>query len=157
MRAVELKSQASRVDFFSNSGGPSILNFALNASEINIAGQGGTTTINNQLEVIASATFQGNITMCGGVASFSFVGGRGQLGSTPFAHDDGILSDTLFNKNIDILNVLVVGTTDEGYNQVDTAGAGTWGGASYQQAVNIGGIVEPTVEHEVAPLGKVKF
>ena len=70
--------------------------------------------------------------MCGGVASFSFVGGRGQLGSTPFAHDDGILSDTLFNKNIDILNVLVVGTTEEGYNQVDTAGAGLWGGAAYQ-------------------------
>ena len=143
---VRLSTTAGKVSFFSDSGSASIVDFALNASEINIAGQGGTTTINNQLEVIASATFQGNITMCGGVASFSFVGGRGQLGSTPFAHDDGILSDTLFNKNIDILNVLVVGTTDEGYNQVDTAGAGLWGGAAYQQTVtSIGGtpVVEP--------------
>ena len=141
---VELKSQASRVDFFSNSGGPSILNFALNASEINIAGQGGKTTINNQLEVIASAKFNGDVHMCGGVASFAFDGGRAQLGTDASTHEDGILGDTLFNKNIDILNVLVVGTTDEGYNQVDTAGSGTWGGAAYQQAVNIGGIIEPT-------------
>ena len=141
---VELKSQASQVDFFSNSGGPSILNFALNASEINIAGQGGKTTINNQLEVVASAKFLGDMHMCGGVASFAFEGGRAQLGTDVSAHDDGILSDTLFNKNIDILNVLVVGTTEEGYNQVDTAGSGTWGSAAYQQSVNIGGVIEPT-------------
>jgi hypothetical protein len=32
---TSLKSQASQVDFFSNTGGPSIINFALNASEIN--------------------------------------------------------------------------------------------------------------------------
>ena len=42
---VTLSTTAGQVDFFSNSGGPSILNFALNASEINIAGQGGKTTI----------------------------------------------------------------------------------------------------------------
>ena len=148
---VTLSTTAGQVDFFSNSGSASIINFGLNASEINIAGQGGVTTVNNQLEVIASATFQGNITMCGGVASFSFVGNRGQLGSPEFAHADGILSDTLFNKNIDIINVLVVGTTDEGYNQVDTAGAGLWGGAAYQQEVtNIGG--SPVVEPQSFPL-----
>jgi len=141
---VSLKSQASQVDFFSNTGGPSTLNFATNASEINIAGQGGETTINNQLRVIASAQFDGNITMCGGVASFSFDGARGQMGTDPVEHEDGILSESLFNKNVDILNVLVKNPSDEGYNQVDTAGAGQWGGAAYQQSVNIGGTIEPT-------------
>ena len=142
---VNLTTSAGKVSFFSNSGSASILDFALNASEINIAGQGGLTTINNQLRVVASAQFDGNILMCGGVAAFSFLGDRAQLGSTAFAHADGILSDTLFNKNIDILNVLVLQTTDEGYNQVDTAGAGLWGGTAYQQEVtNIGGA--PAVE-----------
>ena len=91
-----------------------------------------------------------NITLCGGVASFSFLGDRAQLGSTVFAHDDGIISDTLFNKNIDILNVLVIGTTAEGYNEVDTAGSGDWGGAVYQQEIsNIGG--NPVVEPQTLP------
>ena len=148
---VRLSTGAGKVSFFSDSGSASIVDFALNASEINIAGQGGLTTINNQLRVIASAQFDGNILMCGGVASFSFLGDRGQLGSSPFAHDDGVISDTLFNKNIDILNVLVKQTTEEGYNQVDTAGSGGWGGAAYQQAVqSIGG--SPVVEPQVFPL-----
>ena len=143
---VTLSTTAGAVNFFSNSGSASTINFGLNASEINIAGQGGKTTINNQLEVIASATFNGNITMCGGVAAFSFIGGRGKLGSPITAHDDGILSDTLFNKNIDILNVLVKLTTEEGYNEVDTAGSGNWGGAGFQAArTALGGtpVVEP--------------
>ena len=142
---VSLKSQASQVDFFANTGGPSIINFATNASEINIAGQGGVTTINNQLEVIASAKFNGDVHMCGGVASFAFTGGRAQLGTDIVAHEDGIISQSLFNKNIDILNVLVKGTNEEGYNQVDTAGAGNWGGAAYQNSINTGGSVEPII------------
>ena len=140
---VSLKSLATQVDFFSNSGGPSTINFATNASEINIAGQGGKTTINNQLEVIASAKFNGDVHMCGGVASFAFTGGRAQLGTDIVAHEDGIISSSLFNKNVDILNVLVKQTNEEGYNQVDTAGAGQWGGASNQQLINTGGTVEP--------------
>ena len=140
---VSLKSLATQVDFFSNSGGPSTINFATNASEINVAGQGGKTTINNQLEVIASAKFNGDVHMCGGVASFAFTGGRAQLGTDIVAHEDGIISSSLFNKNVDILNVLVKQTNEEGYNQVDTAGAGQWGGASNQQLVNTGGLVEP--------------
>ena len=148
--SVRLSTTAGTVSFFSDSGSASTINFATNASEINIAGQGGTTTINNQLRVIASARFDGNITLCGGVASFSFTGDRGQLGSSIFAHADGILSDTLFNKNIDILNVLVIGTTEEGYNEVDTAGSGDWGGVVYQQTIsNIGGT--PVVEPQTLP------
>ena len=36
-------------------------------------------------------------------------------------------------------------TNEEGYNQVDTAGAGEWGGTSYQNSINTGGSVEPIV------------
>ena len=83
--------------------------------------------------------------MCGGVASFAFTGGRAQLGTDITAHEDGIISQSLFNKNIDILNVLVKSSNEEGYNQVDTAGAGNWGGVAFQNSVNTGGSVEPIV------------
>ena len=39
--------------------------------------------------------------------------------------------------------MIVKQSNEEGYNQVDTAGAGQWGGASYQDSVNTGGTVEP--------------
>jgi len=140
---ANLRSQASFINFFSNSGGPSTINFGLNASEVNIAGQGGTTTINNSLYVVASAKFDGNILLCGGLASFAFEGVRGQLGTAFTGHDDGVEPDGTFTKNVDILNVLVLDPTDDGYNAVDTAGSGQWGGNAYQQAVtNIGGIPE---------------
>ena len=48
------------------------------------------------------------------------------------------------------MNVLVIGTTAEGYNEVDTAGSGDWGGAVYQQEIsNIGG--NPVVEPQTLP------
>ena len=143
---VTLSTTAGQVDFFSNSGSASVINFGLNASEINIAGQGGTTTINNQLEVIASAKFNGDVTICGGIASFAFDGARAQLGSAIATHEDGIISETIFNKNVDIINVKVLNSSDAGYNEVDTAGNGTWGGAGFQAPrANLGGtpVVEP--------------
>ena len=148
--SAELRSQASLISFFSNSGGPSTINFGLNASEVNIAGQGGTTTINNSLHVVASAKFDGNILLCGGLASFSFIGDRAQMGSTISAHGDGVEPDGSFTKNVDILNVLVLGPTDDGYNAVDTAGSGQWGGTAFQQEVTtIGGT--PEVEPQDLP------
>ena len=140
---ARMRSQASVIDFFSNSGGPSTINFALNASEINIAGQGGKTTINNQLEVIASAKFNSNILLCGGLSSFSFSGNRAQMGSVISTHDDGVNPDGTFIKNVDILNVLVLDPLTDGYNAVDTAGSGTWGGASDQDAETFDSSAEP--------------
>ena len=140
---ANLRSQASFINFFSNSGGPSTINFGLNASEVNIAGQGGTTTINNSLHVVASAKFDGEILLCGGSAAFTILGDRAQLGSAISAHSDGVEPDGSFTKNVDILNVLVLEPTDDGYNAVDTAGSGQWGGSAYQQEVtNIGGTPE---------------
>ena len=49
-----------------------------------------------------------------------------------FLHADGVIVPQVqFNKNIDILNVSVLQRGD-GYNQVDNAKVGNWGGASYQ-------------------------
>ena len=77
--------------------------------------------------------------MCGGLASFAFNASRGQSGTTISAHADGVIVPQVqFNKNIDILNVLRLATSEDGYNQVDTAGAGNWGGASYQGDQSIG-------------------
>ena len=137
--SVRLSTTAGTVSFFSDSGSASTINFGLNASEVNIAGQGGKTTINNQLEVIASAKFNGNMHMCGGLASFAFSASRGQSGTTISAHDDGVIvADLQFNKNIDILNVTRLATTDTGYNQIDSAGSGNWGSSSYQDDQSIG-------------------
>ena len=147
---VRLSTTAGTVNFFSDSGSASTINFGLNASEVNIAGQGGKTTINNQLEVIASAEFNGDVKICGGLASFAFEGLRGQSGSTIVEHQSGVLGQSQFNKNIDILNVNRLAVTDDGYNQIDTAGSGNWGGSAYQQEVtNIGGT--PVVEPQFLP------
>jgi len=130
----EIRSQSSFVNLFSNSGGPSTVNFALTASELNIAGQGGTTKINNKLNVVASSKFDAGIQLCGGVEAFSFIGQRARMGSSEVSHDDGINPNGTFTKNVDLLNVSVLLPTDDGYNQVDTSGAGNWGGTLFQEA-----------------------
>ena len=142
---TSLSSQSQTISFFSNSGGPSVINFATNASEVNIAGQGGTTKINNQLEVVASAKFLADIHLCGGTTSFEFTGNRAQMGSVlPSSSNGGNnfwktgienpYSDTNPDKNVDILNVLVKTSTDADYNEVNTEGTDPWGGSEYQNA-----------------------
>jgi hypothetical protein len=135
---VSVGTEAGIVQFFT--GNTQTLDFATNASEINIGGQGGQTKVRNNLVVDAAARFNSNVTLCGGFASFSFVGNRAQLGSTSFSHSSGILGQNTYNSNIDIINVFVVGVVNQnaptpaeltaGFNRIDTAGAGVWGGNS---------------------------
>ena len=144
---VTLGTEAGIVKFFS--GNTQTLDFATNASEINIGGQGGTTKIRNNLLVDASSRFNSSITLCGGFASFSFLGDRAQLGSTIISHASGILGANQYNQNIDIVNVLVVDVVDEanptaaeltaGFNRIDTQGSDPWGDANYQSVVVGGG------------------
>ena len=144
---ISIGTEAGIVQFFTNN--TQTLDFATNASEINIGGQGGQTKVRNNLIVDAGARFNSNITLCGGFASFSFVGNRAQLGSISFSHSSGILGQNTFNSNIDIINVFVVSVVDQnaptpaeltaGFNRVDTAGAGVWGGnagvSNFQAAI----------------------
>jgi len=134
---VTLNTEAGIVSLFS--GNTQTIDVATNSSEVNIAGQGGTTTVRNNLEVDGTATFNGSVNLCGGTSAFSFVGDRAQLGSTPFAHASGIISVGTYNKNIDIINVLEVIEADPNYNRLDTAGSGVWGGTTFQNVIAAAG------------------
>ena len=135
---VTVGTEAGIVEFFG--GNTQTLDFASNASEINIGGQGGTTKIRNNFLADGSSRFNSNITMCGGYASFSFTGNRAQLGSTIRAHSSGILGLNSYIQNVDLVNVYVIPVVNQniptaleltaGFNRIDTAGAGVWGGNS---------------------------
>ena len=129
-QVVTLSTEAGIVSFFS--GNTQTIDFALNASEVNIAGQGGTTTIRNSLEIDGETTFNASVKLCGGTSSFSFVGTGASLGTTAIAHASGILGPSSFNQNIDIVNVLELPSSDSRYNRIDTAGSASWGDATFQ-------------------------
>ena len=137
-QVVTLRTEAGVVNFFTTQ--TQTLNFATNASLITIGGQGGSTKIRNNFTVDANARFNADIKLCGGNASYSFIGNRGQLGTNTFTHASGELGNNTFNNNIDLLNVAVITVADfnnpttaninAGFNRIDTAGAGVWGGNS---------------------------
>ena len=143
---VKLSSTAGKVEFFSGNSATSALDFATNASTILVGGQGGSTTVRNNLVVDATLRVNSDITLCGGFASYSFTAFRAQMGSPAFEHATGILGGNLFNSNVDLISVLRVATTDAVYNALDTAGSGEWGSTDYQEEITqIPGTVEPTV------------
>ena len=127
---VTLSTEAGIVSFFS--GNTQTIDFGLNASEVNIAGQGGTTTIRNNVEIDGETTFNSSVKLCGGTSSYSFVGVGASLGTTPIAHASGILGPSTFNQNVDIVNVLEVVSSDPNFNRIDTAGSASWGDATFQ-------------------------
>ena len=150
LESVKLTSTAGKLEFFSGNSATNKVDFALNASEIVIGGQGGSTRIRNNLIVDSTARFNSDVTLCGGFASYSFTADRAQSGSNRIAHPTGILGNNLFNSNVDIITVARYVDGDSQYNQIDTTGSGNWGGNFYQQAItNIGG--NPQVEPQNLP------
>ena len=141
-QVVTLRTEAGVLDFFTTQ--TQTVNFATNASLITIAGQGGSTTVRNNFIVDANARFNADIKLCGGNASYSFAGNRGQMGTNTFAHASGVLGQNTFNSNIDIINVSVITVVDQnnptsaeiaaGFNRVDTTGSAPWGDTTYQEA-----------------------
>jgi hypothetical protein len=125
---LDVTGSAGTVNFFSNSGATSTLNFATNAALVTMGAQGGTTTIRNSLTVDATLSVKGNSIVVGGTAAFSFNATRSRLGSTQTTHT-GTPSGIPADKNVDF--VIITTTT----NVLDTAGAGTWGGTFFQQAI----------------------
>ena len=134
---TDVTSSSRTVNLLSNSGGPSIVNFARNAAEVNISGQGGTTTINNGLNVAASSKFDASIQLCGGLQSFSFKGYRGRMQSVLTTHGSGANPDGTFTPNVDLLNVANLTQGQDGYNIADFAGGSDWGSTAYQAARTI--------------------
>ena len=131
---TKLESPSGTVEFFSGNSATSILKFAENASEVTIAGQGGTTKVRNNLIVDGTSRFNSDMTLCGGYASYSFVGLRASAGTAIESHTSGILGNNLFNKNVDLITVYAAASSvgDGTYNAVDTAGTGNWGGSTFQ-------------------------
>ena len=130
---TKFESPSGTVEFLSGNSATSIVDFATNASTLRIAGQGGTTTIRNNLVVDATSRFNADMTLCGGNASYSFVGRRAQAGSTIQSHTSGVLGNNLYNNNVDLITVLVSTAGTGELNKIDTAGSGDWGGTAYQQ------------------------
>ena len=148
---VKLSSTAGTVEFFSGNSATSKLDFATNASDITIGGQGGDTRVRNNLIVDSTARFNSDVTLCGGYASYSFVADRAQTGSGRITHTSGILGNNIFNSNVDIISVARVATNDVRYNAVDTSGSGDWGGSVYQnQITTVGGT--PLIQPQVLPV-----
>jgi len=129
---VKLESTAGTVEFFSGNSATSTLKFGENASLVTIAGQGGTTTVRNNLIVDGYVRGNSDITLCGGYASYSFTAYRAQVGSVIEPHTSGVLGNNLFNKNVDLINVLRSTAATGELNKIDTAGSGTWGGTGFQ-------------------------
>jgi len=130
---TKFESSSGTVEFLSGNSATSTVDFATNASTLRIAGQGGTTTIRNNLVVDATSRFNADVTLCGGNASYSFVGRRAQAGSTIQSHTSGVLGNNLFDSNVDLITVLVSSANTGELNKIDTAGSGDWGGTAYQQ------------------------
>ena len=125
---LDVTGTAGTVNFFSNSGATSVLNFATNAAIISIGAQGGITTVRNSLAVDATLSVKGNSIVVGGTAAFSFNGTRSRLGSTQTSHT-GTPTGIPTDKNVDFITITT--TT----NVLDTAGTSTWGGTFFQQAI----------------------
>ena len=132
---TKFESPSGTVEFLSGNSATSVVDFATNAATLTIAGQGGTTTIRNNLRVNATTRFDADVTLCGGFASYSFVGFRAQAGSGIQTHASGVLGNNQYNNNVDLISVAAFApTTPTGeYNQIDTPGSGAWGGTGFQQ------------------------
>ena len=131
---TKFESTSGFVEFLSGNSATSNVDFATNASTLTIAGQGGTTTIRNNLRVNATSRFDADVTLCGGYASYSFVGYRAQAGSDIQTHASGVLGGNQYNSNVDLITVAASapGTSTGEYNEIDTAGTGDWGSTAFQ-------------------------
>ena len=131
---TKFESPSGFVEFLSGNSATSNVDFATNASTLTIAGQGGTSTIRNNLRVNATSRFDADVTLCGGYASYSFVGYRAQAGSGIQTHASGVLGGNQYNSNVDLITVAAAAssTSTGEYNEIDTAGTGGWGSTAFQ-------------------------
>ena len=129
---TKFESPSGTFEFLSGNSATNNVDFATNASTLTVGGQGGTTTIRNNLRVNATSRFDADVTLCGGYASYSFVGYRAQAGSTIQSHTSGVLGNNLFDSNVDIVNILVptgsITTITAECNQFDSGANEKWGG-----------------------------
>ena len=129
-----------------------VLNLANNASTITFGGQGGNTKVRNALTVDASLSVNGNTILNGGLSSFDFNGNRAQLGTPALALTGQAASP--IDKPVDLVTIVngTVGNATYFVNQVDTAGAGAWGGAAFQSSIPVYSLPALTGNNYYLPL-----
>jgi hypothetical protein len=97
------------------------LKLGTNATTFEMGSTGGTTTIRNTLNVLASAIVEGNIRLDGGLNAGIIEIERGRFNTTIVPHVIGGVE----NSNIDFYQYVDTG------RRIDTGGVAPWGGTSY--------------------------
>jgi len=97
------------------------VNIATNATTFNMGSTGGTTTIRNTLNVLASAIVEGDIRLDGGLKAGIIEVGRGRFGTGRIAHPVAGIQ----NPNIDFYQYNDTGRF------IDTAGVSQWGNNTF--------------------------
>ena len=97
------------------------VNLATNATTFNMGSTGGTTTIRNTLNVLASAIVEGDIRLDGGLRAGIIEVIRGRFGTTRTPHAIGGIQ----NPNIDFYKYESTG------RNIDTAGVSFWGSNTF--------------------------
>jgi len=97
------------------------VNLATNATSFSMGSLGGTTTVRNTLNVLASNNVNGNIRLNGGLNAGIVEIVRGRFSTTPVGHNVGSLENT----NIDYYQYNTTGRV------IDTQGVALWGGTAF--------------------------
>jgi hypothetical protein len=97
------------------------VNLATNATSFSMGSLGGTTTVRNTLNVLASNNVNGNIRLNGGLNAGIVEIVRGRFSTTPVGHNVGSLENT----NIDFYQYNTTGRV------IDTQGVALWGGTNF--------------------------
>ena len=97
------------------------VNLATNATTFTLGSTGGTTTVRNTLNVLASAIVEGNIRLDGGLNAGIIEVVRGRFGTNIVGHQVGGVD----NPNIDFYKYQTTG------RYIDTAGVSSWGSNTF--------------------------
>jgi hypothetical protein len=97
------------------------VNFATNATSLTMGSTGGSSTIRNTLNVLASANVNGNIKLNGGLNAGIITIQRARFGTTATSHIVGSVA----NSNIDFYQYLSTGRL------LDTQGTSQWGNTQF--------------------------
>ena len=93
----DIQSDSQIINLLTRGGTASTVNFATRASQFNIGGVAGSTTIRNSLKVNGDTDMFGDVTMHGGSNSGTVTVSRAKFGTSKIAHAKGSLA----NLNVD--------------------------------------------------------
>jgi hypothetical protein len=111
----------TRVANLFNGDQTNTVNLATNATTFNMGSTGGTSTIRNTLNVLASAIVEGDVRLDGGLKAGIIEVGRGKFGTNIVPH--GVAG--IQNPNIDFYKY------DDTGRYIDTAGVSLWGSNAF--------------------------